>query len=76
MSNLIIHSQNITKNLMCANVITEVRDDYVLISVINISEQSINVSDFTIDQLTYEKYTEEKACYSATTEPSMEASTH
>lgn len=71
---LIIHSQNITENLICGNVLTQTKNNRINIPVVNISVGNIQIKTLTINKLSYEEYKEEKSCLVSTTEPQREVS--
>lgn len=67
-SDLIIHSQNITENLRCGNVITQIKNNQINIPVVKISEEKVEIKTLFVNELSYEEYREEKIYVTSTTE--------
>jgi phage-related protein len=66
---LIIHAQTITNNLVCGNTIVKVKDYKTFISVINFSEHDIEAENPQLQQLSYETFEENKQCLITNLEP-------
>jgi len=57
-SNILIDKQNITEAITCGNCVTTVRNHSVLVSFINITENSIQITVPKLDQFIYEEFNE------------------
>lgn len=57
-SNILIDKQNITEAITCGNCVTTVRNHSVLVSFINTTENSIQITIPKLDQFIYEEFNE------------------